>query len=57
MQQVEQEYGIPVLSIVRLKNLVAYVQNAAKANVTQPGGDTNLLQRIQEYRSQYGVEY
>ena len=59
IQQVEQEYGIPVLSIVRLKNLVAYVQNAAKANVTQAqaGGEDNLLQRIQEYRSQYGVEY
>ena len=53
----EQEYGIPVLSIVRLKNLVAYVQNAAKANVSQAGGEDNLLQRIQEYRSQYGVEY
>ena len=53
----EQEYGIPVLSIVRLKNLVAYVQNAAKANFSQAGGEDNLLQRIQEYRSQYGVEY
>lgn len=54
IQQVEKEYSIPVLSIVRLKNLVAYVHQSA-ASASAEAGD--LLQRIQDYRSQYGVEY
>jgi orotate phosphoribosyltransferase len=61
IQQVEKEYGIPVLSIVRLKNLVAYVhQSAATASASASSaeaGSGDLLQQIQDYRTQYGVEY
>jgi len=48
IQEVERDYGVPVVSIITLNDLMAYLQ--AKA------GDETLLQRIADYRQQYGVE-
>jgi orotate phosphoribosyltransferase len=55
IQQVESEFGIPVLSIVRLKHLVSYVKSAAASKAGAESDD--LLQRIEQYRAQYGVNY
>ena len=71
MQQVEKELNIPVLSIVRLKHLVSYVRAAATTSTLEPGqspGQTAesgkaarfeipLLERVESYRKQYGVDY
>lgn len=48
IQEVERDYGVPVVSIISLNDLMAYLQ--AKA------GDETLLQRITDYRARYGVE-
>ena len=69
IQQVARECGVPVLSIVRLKHLVAYVKKAAAeagasgecATEAAAGSgsavSSDLLTRIEQYRAQYGVEY
>jgi len=48
IQEVERDYGVPVVSIITLNDLMAYLQTEA--------GDAALLQRIADYRQQYGVE-
>ncbi|KAJ1398889.1 phosphoribosyltransferase-like protein, partial [Ochromonadaceae sp. CCMP2298] len=52
IQQVEAEYGFPVLAVVKLKNLISYVKGAVK---TQDMGVS--LEDIEGYRTQYGVDY
>lgn len=47
IQEVERRYGIPVVSIVRLDDLLAYL--ADRADFAQPRA------AIQAYREQYGV--
>ncbi len=44
--EVEQKYNIPVISIVRLEHVLAYLQEQ---------GDENLLIPMLEYRKQYGA--
>ena len=46
IQEVEQNFGIVVLSIINLSHIVDYL----KAN-----NDKNIISRIESYRSQYGV--
>lgn len=46
IQEVEADYGIPVIAIVRLENLIDYLEQA---------GDPASLERIRAYRAQYGV--
>lgn len=48
IQEVERDYDIPVVSIVTLNDLMAYLKSNA--------GDAGLLKRIADYRQQYGVE-
>jgi len=48
IQEVEQQYGIPVLSIIKLTDLVEYLHS-------QPGRATDL-DAVQAYRQQYGVQ-
>ncbi len=48
IQEVERDYGVPVVSIITLNDLMSYLQD--KAN------DEALLQRIADYRQRYGVE-
>jgi orotate phosphoribosyltransferase len=48
IQQVEKSSGISVVSIVRLKHLVSYMEE---------GSDPEQLAAIRQYRETYGVEY
>ena len=47
IQEVEQQYGIPVLSIVKLENLITYLEQ-------QPAMQANLT-AVHAYREQYGI--
>jgi len=47
IQEVEQQYGIPVLSIIKLENLISYLEQ-------QPDMQTNLA-AVKAYREQYGI--
>ena len=46
IQEVERDYGIPVLSIISLENILQYLASS---------GATEQLQQVQRYRAQYGV--
>jgi len=46
IQEVEQNFGIAVVSIINLSHIVDYL----KAN-----DDKNIIRRIESYRSQYGI--
>ena len=48
IQEIETEYGLQVISIVNLVNLIEYLQAGAK-------NDVPALAAMLEYRSQYGV--
>ena len=47
IQEVEQQYGIPVLSIIKLEDLISYLEQ-------QPDMQTNLT-AVMAYREQYGI--
>lgn len=47
IQEVEQEYGIPVISIVRLDDIISYLEEKAE----QPG----MIEAIRAYRAEFGV--
>jgi orotate phosphoribosyltransferase len=47
IQQIEQEYGIPVLSIITLDDLINYLTKNQKGDI---------LNKINDYKSRYGVE-
>ena len=47
IQEVEQEFGIPVLSIIKLENLITYLEQ-------QPDMQANLA-AVRAYRKQYGI--
>jgi len=50
IQQVEQDYGVPVLSIVKMTHLITFIEECYK------GEDRSvLLKRINEYRNEYGI--
>lgn len=47
IQEVEQQYSIPVLSIIKLENLISYLENNDALN--------NHLDAVKAYREQYGI--
>lgn len=47
IQEVERDYGVPVVSIVSLNDIIDYLQ--------EQGGDNRLVEKIREYRLTYGV--
>ncbi|MGQ9426893.1 orotate phosphoribosyltransferase [Gilvimarinus sp. F26214L] len=47
LQEVEQEFSIPVISIAALEHIIAYLEEQA--------GDEALLQQVRQYRAEYGV--
>ncbi len=47
IQEVEQQYGIPVISIIRLEHLIGYLES-------QPAMQ-DKLQAVKAYRAQYGI--
>ena len=46
-QEVEEQYGIPVLHVIGLDNVIQYIKTSVN--------DDDLLKRIREYRKKYGV--
>lgn len=48
IQEVEQQYGLPVMSILNLHDLIRYLDS-------QPSADAATLAAMQAYRAQYGV--
>lgn len=46
IQEVEQDYGVPVLSIISLDNILQFLEQS---------GQPERLQQVQRYREQYGV--
>jgi orotate phosphoribosyltransferase len=51
IQEVEQQYGLPVMSILNLNDLIAYLADGATHQA-----DAATLTAMQAYRSQYGVK-
>ncbi|WP_444938039.1 orotate phosphoribosyltransferase [Microbulbifer sp. JMSA002] len=47
IQQVEQQFNIPVISIVQLDDIVSFLE--------QESQDSEILQKIVDYRQRYGV--
>ncbi len=47
IQEVEQDYGIPVLSIITLADLLLYLNETGKS--------ADLISQIERYRERYGV--
>lgn len=47
IQEVQQEYGLPVAAIVRLEHIIGYLQDSAESGAA--------LEHIRQYRLQYGV--
>ena len=47
IQEVEDEFGIPVISIIKLENIYQYL--------VQQQQDDDLVARIQQYRKDYGI--
>ena len=50
IQQVMKDTGVQVVSIVKLKNLVTYLERKEGVLMEQ-------LEAIKKYRSEYGVDY
>jgi len=48
IQEVERNYGIPVVSIVRLDDLLAYLGERSV--------ETGVLQAVRAYRQRYGIQ-
>ena len=52
IQEVEEEYSVPVLSVVNLTQLIDYIEEISQS-------DKNWLphlERIRDYRTEFGVE-
>ncbi|BFM13915.1 orotate phosphoribosyltransferase [Maricurvus nonylphenolicus] len=47
IQEVEKEYGIPVVSIVKLDDIISFLE--------EKGGQDEMVAAIRAYREQYGV--
>ena len=47
IQEVEQQYNIPVLSIIKLEHLITYIEGNADFN--------QYLDKVKAYREQYGI--
>lgn len=52
IQEVERDYGIPVLSIINLDHILQYLESLAERD---PEGATEQLHQVRQYRAQYGV--
>ena len=48
IQEVEQSFGIPVVSIINLNHIIHYLENQ--------GGQQDMVEKIKAYRATYGVE-
>ena len=48
IQEVEQQYGIPVLSIIKLEHLISYIEDNPDFS--------QYTDKVRAYRDQYGIE-
>jgi orotate phosphoribosyltransferase len=48
IQEVEQTFGIPVISIINLNHIISYLETQA--------GQEVMVERIKQYRATYGVD-
>jgi orotate phosphoribosyltransferase len=46
VQEVQDSFGLPVISVLRLRDLLAHLEAT---------GDSAVLQSVRAYRDQYGV--
>jgi orotate phosphoribosyltransferase len=46
VQEIEQQYGLPVASIIRLADLIEHLRSS---------GSPEILNAVQQYRDQYGI--
>jgi orotate phosphoribosyltransferase len=46
VQEVQETYGLPVVSVLRLRDLIEHLESA---------GDKNFLEAVRGYRNRYGV--
>ena len=49
VQAVEQEFGLPVVAIANLADLMAFLTNSSNAELT------NYLPAVKAYREKYGI--
>ncbi len=54
IQEVQETYGIPVISIIKLNDIVSYL--AQMKDQVQMKDQESVLQAIERYRDTYGVE-
>eukprot|EP00743_Colponemidia_sp_Colp-15_P004445 GILK01004795.1.p1 GENE.GILK01004795.1~~GILK01004795.1.p1 ORF type:complete len:228 (-),score=39.44 GILK01004795.1:34-678(-) len=47
IQEAEKTYGVPVLSIIKMQNLITYLE--------EKGTESETVEKIKSYRVQYGV--
>jgi orotate phosphoribosyltransferase len=47
VQEVEQQFGLPVASIIKLRDLIEHLRG--------PGQSSSLLISVEQYRDQYGI--
>jgi len=48
IEEVEQEFGIPVVSIIKLNHIIDYLESQ--------GGQAMMVEKIRTYRTHYGVD-
>jgi len=46
VQEVQQTFGLPVVSVLRLRDLLDHLESA---------GETGILESVRAYRDRYGV--
>ncbi|KAJ2172248.1 hypothetical protein IW143_001591, partial [Coemansia sp. RSA 520] len=50
IQEIESEYGVPVIAVVTLGSIVEYLQ--------EKGGEySTMAAKMEDYRVQYGAQY
>jgi orotate phosphoribosyltransferase len=52
IQEVERDYGIPVFSIIKLDDLLTYLN---QADLEHLAIDSSNFEKVQQYKNQYGI--
>lgn len=55
IQQVEQEFGVPVLSIVKLTHILGFLTSKSETSAAEAAENTRKVDAIRLYRDKYGV--
>ena len=55
IQQVQKDFGIPVLSIVRLKHILGFLLGKSEGSAQEAAENTRKVDAIRLYREKYGV--